>query len=105
MVETSLSSPTCGRRAVVLHLARTLVRTLFQTQFQFGLVARWMLIDGMKCVGKSINDHPVLMAKEAKIAYSPCELAVKCHLECVVKGSEVVSEGMVMYLKENSCLA
>lgn len=73
MEETFLSAPTCGR-SIVLHLARTLVRMLFQTQFQFGLVARWRLIDGMKCVGKSRNDHLVLIAKKAKTECSPVRL-------------------------------
>lgn len=74
MEETFLSAPTCGRSIVVLHLARTLVRKLFQTQFQFDLVARWRLINGMKCVGKSINDHLVLIAKKAKTECSPVHL-------------------------------
>jgi len=50
------------------------------------------------------SGHLVLVAAEAKIEYSPCELGVRYHLELTFKGRETVSGRMMIYLKENSYL-
>lgn len=69
------------------------------------MINRWdkMCEEIMKC-SPSANAHPVLMAEEAKIEYGPCELWVEYYLEFIFKGREVVSERIVIYLKENSYL-